>query len=233
MKVRFSFIFSLLMLVGCTGTPPMPQFPTGPLQGTLQHGVYHDMRNWFGVEPPIGPDDPDYPTLAVNEEYEAHISFVTFVLSRSPGEFYRAYVEDFAGGDHAVPNLDVLGDAAMNFFGKQVVEQRTEPLRFIAQRRYQAGKTYGLLRLYTERTPIEPLLANLGMGEDYTAYILMYVTELGGKVGMVWVEWPVDCKLCTPVPRGPAATGDDQIDRALALDGRAGAFMASFRFGKD
>jgi len=222
-----------LLLAGCAGAPPTPLVPTGPLQGRLEHGTYHDMRDWFGVASPIAPEDPDYPTLAVNEEYEAHISFATFVLTRAPGEFYRAYVEDFAGGGHAVPGLDGVADAAVNLFGGQEAKQRAEPVRFVAERRWQAGKTYGLLRLYTERAPIEPLLANLGMGEDYTAYMLMYVTVQGGKVGMLWAEWPGDCKPCTPLQPGPATASQDPIDQALAANGRAAPFMASFRFGKD
>ena len=71
---------------------------------------------------------------------------------------------------------------------------------------------------------------NLGMAEDYTAYILVYVTSQKGKVAVLWMEWPMDCKPCAPLLPGPAAANDDPVDKALAANGRASAFMDSFRF---
>lgn len=227
---------SLLLLAACAGQPvpePGPMLPKGPLHGRLEAGIYHDMRGWFSIATPMAPSDPLYPTLAVNEEYDPNISFVSFLPTRAPGEYYRAYVEDFYGSNHPVPALAVVADSAMKLFGRQLVQVRSEPMRLIEEKRWMAGATQGLLRLYRERAPTEDLLANLGMAEDYTAYILMYVTADKGKVAVLWAEWPMDCKPCAPFPPGPAAKGDDPIDQALAADGRSGAFMASFRFGND
>jgi hypothetical protein len=222
-----------LLLSACAGAPPAPILPNGPLQGRLEAGIYHDKRGWFGVATPISPADPGYATLAVTEQYEPAISFVSFLPTQAPGEYYRAYMEDFYAGGHVVPAMSTIADSAMKLFGKQLMQARAEPMRLVEEKPWNAGATSGLLRLYTERAPIEPLLANLGMAEDYTAYILMYVTEDKGKVAVLWTEWPMDCKLCAPIPPGPAAKGDDPIDQALATDGRGGPFMASFRFGND
>jgi hypothetical protein len=60
------------------------------------------MRGWFGIATPLPPSDPAYRYLGVNEEYEPNISFVSFLPTLSPGEFYRVYVEDFYGGNHPV-----------------------------------------------------------------------------------------------------------------------------------
>jgi hypothetical protein len=158
---------------------------------------------------------------------------VSFLPTHAPGEYYRAYVEDFYGSNHPVPSMSTVADSAMKLFGKQLVQARLEPMRLIEEKPWTAGVTQGLLRLYKERVSMEDLLADLGMAEDYTAYILMYVTSDHGKVAVLWAEWPMGCKPCTPFPPGPAAKGDDPIDQALATDGRSGAFMASFRFGKD
>lgn len=224
---------SLLLLAACTSAPSAPMLPNGPLKGRLEAGVYHDMRGWFGVATPISPSDPAYGALAVTEQYEPAISFVSFLPSQAPGEYYRAYIEDFYAGGHVVPAMPTIADSAMKLFGKQLMQARDEPMHLVEEKPWDAGATSGLLRLYTERAPIEPLLANLGMAEDYTAYILMYVTADKGKVAVLWAEWPMDCKPCAPFPPGPVAKGDDPIDRALAADGRSGPFMASFRFGND
>jgi hypothetical protein len=106
-------------------------------------------------------------------------------------------------------------------------------MHMIEERPWRLGSTTGWLRLYTERTPTEYLLANLGMAEDYTAYILMYVSTDHGKVAILWMEWPGDCKPCTPLQPGQATTSQDLIDKALADNGRAAPFMSSFRFGND
>ena len=231
--VRLLRASGLLLLSACAGAPPAPMLPNGPLQGRLEAGIYHDMRGWFSIATPISPVDPGYATLAVTEQYQATVSFVSFLPTQAPGEYYRAYMEDFYAGGHVVPAMTTVADSAMKLFGKQLMLARTEPVRLIEERSWNAGATSGVLRLYTERSPIEPLLANLGMAEDYTAYILMYVTSDRGKVAVLWAEWPMDCKPCTPFPRGPATQSDDPIDQALAADGRAAPFMASFHFGKN
>lgn len=204
--------------------------PKGPLHGRLEAGIYHDMRDWFGIATPVTPGDPYYRYLGVSEQYETNISFVSFLPTLSPGEFYRAYVEDFYGSNHQVTDLHQIADSAMQLFGKDVVQARTEPMHLVEEKPWQVGSVAGLLRLYTERTPTEYLLANLGMAEDYTAYILMYVGADHGKVVMMWVEWPEGCKPCTPLQPGPVTTSQDPIEKALADNGRAAPFMTSFRF---
>jgi hypothetical protein len=232
--VRMLRVIGLSMLLSaCASAPRGPILPNGPLQGRLEAGIYHDMRGWFGVATPLSPSDPAYGTLAVTEQYLPVISFVSFLPTQAPGEYYRAYMEDFYAGGHVVPAMATVADSAIKLFGKQLMQARAEPMRLIEEKPWKAGVTSGLLRLYTERSPIEPLLANFGMAEDYTAYILMYVTSDRGKVAVLWAEWPMDCKPCAPIPPGPAAQGDDPIDQALAANGRAGPFMASFQFGKD
>jgi hypothetical protein len=229
-------LWGLVLLAGCAAAPAPPMGPIlakGPLHGRLDQGIYHDMHDWFGVATPVAPADPAYRALNVDEEYQPNISYVSFIPSNAPGEYYRVYVEDFWSGNHPVTGYDQIADSAMSFFGKEVAQSRSEPIQFVEERSWHAGTTQGLLRLYTERTPIEPLLADLAMAEDYTAYILIYVTADQGKVAVLWMEWPMDCKYCLPLPPGPAATSDDPLDKALAADGRATAFMDSFRYGKD
>ena len=226
----------MLLLSGCASAPapaPGPVLPKGPLHGRLENGVYHDMRGWFGVATPVPPGDPVYPNLAVNEEYDPNISYVSFIITTAPGEYYRAYVEDFYGGNHPVTGLAQISDSAMKLFGKGVMLSRTEPLRLVEEKPWKTGGTSGLLRLYTERAPLAPMLTDLGLAEDYTAYILMYASEDHGKVAILWMEWPMDCKPCIPFPAGPPTTSDDPIDKALAADGRSGTFMASFHYGTD
>ena len=234
MRIFRAFALPLLLLTGCASTPePGPMLPKGPLHGRLEAGSYHDMRGWFSIATPVRSGDPAYRYLAVNEEYETNISFVSFIPTASPGEFYRSYVEDFYGGNHPVTDMHQIADSAMKLFGRGVVQDRTEPMRLVEERPWRVDASEGLLRLYTERTPTEYLLANLGMAEDYTAYILMYVGADHGKVAMLWMEWPEDCKPCIPLQPGPATAGPDPIDKALADNGRAASFMASFHFGKD
>ena len=228
--------FCLLLLTGCASTPvapPHPYYATGPLQGRLEQGIYHDMRGWFGIASPISPSDPTYTYMSVGEEYHPTIGYVSFIPLDKPGEYYRAYMEDFPASGHVVPDMGQVADGAMRFFGKQLVQARVEPLHLVEERPWHAGATTGLLRLYTQRVPTEVLLGNLGMAEDYTAYILMYVTAEQGKVAMLWAEWPVGCSVCRPVPAGPATASSDPIDQALAADARSGAFLGSFRYGAD
>jgi len=203
------------------------------MQGKLDHGLYHDLRGWFSIETPLAPEDPGYPALALSEEYHDNISYVSFIPLDHPGEYYRSYMEDFTASGHVVPDMHQVADSAMRVFGKQLVQSRVEPLRLIEEKPWSAGPTSGLIRLYTQRVPTEALLGNLGMAEDYTAYILMYVTAQHGKVGMLWAEWPVGCSVCRPVPAGPATTSTDSIDQALAADARSAPFLGSFRYSAD
>lgn len=225
----------LLLLAGCASAPaqpPHPYFATGPLQGSLEQGLYHDHRGWFGIRSPIAPEDPSYPYMSLGEEYHDNLSYVSFIPLDHPGEYYRAYMEDFPAAGHVVPEMDQVADSAMRFFGKQLVQARVEPLHLVEERPWRAGATTGVLRLYTERTPIGALTQDTRfLGEDYTAYILMYVTEDHGKVAMLWAEWPVGCAVCVPVPPGPATQSQDPIDQALAADARSGPFLDSFRYG--
>ena len=222
-----------LLVAGCATAPapaPMPVMIKGPLQGQLKDGVYRDRAAWFEVSAPVLPTDPNYTAMGLDEEYPEHVSYVSFIPSRSPGEFYHAYVEDFFASDHPVPSMDQVADSAMKVFGTPMVKQRTEPLHLVEERYWRTSTTTGLLRLYTERTPSEMLMQNLGMAEDYTAYILMYVTAQKGKVAVLWAEWPVGCLVCAPLVPGPATASTDPIDQALAANGRSKPFMDSFRF---
>ena len=223
----------ILSLASCATGPasaPMPILLKGPLQGQLKDGVYRDRTGWFEVTTPIPPSDPGYAAMGLDEEYTENVSYVSFIPSRSPGEFYHAYVEDFFASSHPVPSMDEVADSAMKVFGTPMVKQRTEPLHLVEERYWRTATTTGLIRLYTERTPAELLMQNLGMAEDYTAYILMYVTAQKGKVAVLWAEWPVGCTVCAPLQPGPAATRADPIDQALAADGRSQPFMDSFHF---
>lgn len=220
----------LTLLAACAPMPPpSPILATGPLHGRLDQGIYRDRFDWYQIATPVASGDPGYSALSLDEEFAPNVSYVSFLLTQTP-EYYRVYVEDFFASNHPVPSYDQIADSAMGLFGKNLMQIRTEPIVQVAERPWHAGTTKGLLRLYTQRTPLAPLLTNLAMAEDYTAYILMYVTAQKGKVAMLWMEWPMDCKLCAPLPPGPAAASTDPVDKALAANGRASAFMDSFSF---
>ena len=227
---RLGAVLWLAALTACSSVPPAPILLKGALQGVLTGGTYTDKRGWFQVATPIPPSDPGYTGMGVDEEYPEHVSYVSFLLSKSPGEFYHAYVEDFYASNHPVPSMDQVADSAIKVFGTQMVKQRIEPMRLVEEKPWRTTTTSGLLRLYTERTPTELLMQDLGMAEDYTAYILMYVTAQKGKVAVLWAEWPEGCSVCAPAVPGPAARGDDPIDKALAANGRSEPFMESFQY---
>jgi hypothetical protein len=222
--------FALALLAGCAAAPmPTPILATGPLHGRLEQGIYHDRFGWFEVATPVAPTDPGYAALSVDEESVPNVSYVSFLLTQTP-EYYRVYMEDFYASNHPVTSYQQIADSAMSLFGKELMQARSEPMVQVAEKPWHTAGTSGLLRLYTQRTPLAPLLTNLAMAEDYTAYILMYVTSQKGKVAVLWMEWPTGCKLCAALPPGPAAAGTDPVDQALAADGRASAFLDSFRF---
>lgn len=233
LPLRRLWLAGLLVMPACASVPPAgPVLARGPLNGRLEEGLYHDRLDWFMVATPIPPQDPGYSSLSVTEQYAPNTDYVSFIPIKDGGQYYRAYVEDFYGGNHPVPSMDEIADSAMRFFGRQLVEARAEPLRLVEEKPWAAGPTSGLLRLYTQRAPTTALTDNvLGLAEDYTAYILMYVTSRQGKVAVLWSEWPVGCSLCTPPPPGPPATNDDAIDQALAANSRTAPFFASFRYG--
>ncbi|HEX7965758.1 MAG TPA: hypothetical protein VF651_08580 [Gammaproteobacteria bacterium] len=230
-------ILAALLLAGCAGAPAPAQGPVlvkGVLYGHLDKGRYHDMRDWFGVTTPVAPLDPAYRNLSLTEEYHPNLSYASFMPLDRPGEYYRAYVEEFSSDGRSTPDIGRVADGAMRFFARQMVAARGEPMQLVEERPWHTGATQGLLRLYTERTPMTTLTQDpQWMAEDYTAYILMYTAAREGKVAVLWMEWPVGCKACTAPPPGPPATGDDAIDKALSVDGRAAAFLDSFRFGGD
>jgi len=220
----------LALLAACATTPPAaPILTAGPLQGRLEQGIYHDKYGWFEIATPVAPTDPGYAAMSVDEEIQPNVDYVSFLPTQTP-EFYRAYVEDFFAANHPITGYGGIADTAISLLGKQVTEIRSEPVQRIAEKPWHTATTDGLLRLYMQRTPLAPLLTNLGMAEDYTAYILVYVTSQKGKVAVLWMEWPMDCKPCAPLLPGPAAASDDAVDKALAANGRASAFMDSFRF---
>jgi hypothetical protein len=236
MKVK-AIIFLCVGFIGaCAGDPGVPAGPAlaaGPLHGRLEQGVYHDSNDWYAVTLPYHPGEESYLTLNVNEEYPPYISYSAFTPTDTAGEYYRVYVEDFSAGNHPIPDMDHVADAAMRFFGRQLVQQRLEPLRFVVERPWQAGSTTGLLRLYTEKVPMQAIqnrFSSAVLGEDYTAIILIYVTTRQGKVAVLWTEWADGCAPCRPPSAGPPAKTGDPIDRALAKDARAGEFIASFMF---
>ena len=220
----------LVLLAGCAAAPPpAPALPNGPLHGRLEDGIYHDRYGWFEIAAPVAPTDPGYSAQAMDDDSQPHSDYVRFMPGQTP-EYYRAYVEDFFATNHPIRGYGEIADTAIDLLGRQATEARSEPVVRVAEKPWHTSTTSGLLRLYTQRTPLAPLLTNLGMAEDYTAYILVYVTSQKGKVAVLWMEWPMECKLCAPLPPGPAAASDDPVDKALAADGRAGAFMDSFRF---
>jgi hypothetical protein len=227
----------LLMLVACVGVPQPsgPFITSGPLQGRIADGVFHDKRDWFSIGVPFQRGDTGYPDTQVQEAYPANISFVNFSSLNNPGVYYRVYSEDFFASNHLVPDMDHVADAVLQVYGRQLVAARLASMVFQQEKPWQAGATPGLLRLYTQKVPTEllslDLMQNPGLAEDYTAYILMYVTSKNGKVVMLWAEWPEDCSICAPMTAGPApATGADAIEKALSADIRTRAFLDSFSY---
>ena len=237
MKAPLPALAALLAFTACTtATVPGPTLESGPLQGHITGGVYSDKRDWFSVAVPFQKDGELYPYVHVQEVTPANISYVNFMSLENPGEYYRVYAEDFFATNHPIPGMDRVADSVLQVYGRQMVAARGAPLELQQEKDWKAGDTRGLIRLYTQKVPSELLSLDImqgpGLAEDYTAYILMYVTARNGKVAMVWAEWPEDCKLCIPLPPGTApAAGADAIDRALALDARVGAFLASFAYG--
>jgi len=227
-----------MLLGACAGNPSQPAGPiliSGPLQGHIGDGVYHDKRDWFSIGIPFRQGDSGYPYVQMQEVYPANISFVNFASLNNPGEYYRVYTEDFFASNHLVPDLDHVADSVLQVYGRQLVAARLSPMEFQQEKSWQAGATQGLLRLYTQKVPTELLSLDLmqspGLAEDYTAYILMYVTAKNGKVAMLWAEWPEDCPVCAPIPPGAApAAGGDVIDKALSADAHASAFLESFSY---
>lgn len=243
MKRTPALFVCLLGLSACASAPaPVgPVLAPGSEHGRIEQGVYHDKRGWYSVALPFHPGEEGYNALYVNDEYPKNVSYVNFmpvygenrgfIPTHATGEYYRVYMEDFIANGHLVPEMTPLADMAMTFFGKLLSQQRIEPLHLVEQRPWRLGATSGIVRLYTQKVPTELVVQNLGMGEDYTANILVYVTALDGRVAVLWSEWPVGCEPCGPVPAGPPAATDDPIDRAFAANSRAGAFFASFAYG--
>ena len=227
---------SVLLLAGCAAPPqrsgPVLE-PDATLQGDIADGVYHDRRHWVAVAMPFPPADARYNYIKLTEEYPHYQALVSFTPLTNPGEYYRLYLEDFKAGGHIVLPLDDMADNAMRIFGKQLTRTRIEPIQLVAEKPWHNDSTKGLLRLYTEKVPTQLLMTNLGMAEDYTAYILLYVTVQSDKVAVLWMEWPQDCSVCAPVDPGKPAAGDDPLTQALAQDARAQAFLDSFHYTLD
>lgn len=245
MKPSLAALLSVLVLAACASSASMPlglSLPPGPDHGHIAQGVYHDKHDWFSVDLPFHPGEEGYDNLYLEEEYPKNVSFIAFtpnypttqgfISDSVTGEYYRVYVEDFYADRVLVPELPQVADMAMNFLGKQLVQQRIEPLHLVEERPWQQGAKPGLMRFYTQKVPAVLVMQNLGMAEDYTADILMYVTSAEGKVFVVWTEWPLNCTRCRPVQAGPATKSSDPIDQALAANARAAAFIASFALGK-
>ncbi len=233
MKLIRSIALAAALLAGCAA-PPQAKGPLvdggGVLQGDMVDGAYHDRRHWVAVGLPFPPGDPRYDYVQIKEEYPRFVAFVSFLPLTNPGEYYRIYLEDFKAGGHPVPAYGELADTAMRIFGKQLTRVRIEPIQLLAEEPWHTGTTQGLMRLYSEKVPTQLLMTNLGMAEDYTAYILLYVTVQSDKVAVLWMEWPSGCSVCAPVDPGKPATDDDPIARALAQDARAQAYLDSFHY---
>lgn len=236
MKALLVTLAGLLALSACaTSTALGPTLDSGALQGRITGSTYQDKRNWFSISVPFQRGDALYPYVHIQEVTPANISYVNFVSLANPGEYYRVYTEDFFASNHLVPDMDGVADSVLQVYGRQTVAIRNTPMKFQQEKSWKAGSTQGLIRLYTQKVPAELLSLDImqgpGLAEDYTAYILMYVTARNGKVAMVWAEWPEDCSVCAPVPAGETAPpGGDAIDKALALDARAKAFLDSFGY---
>lgn len=203
---------------------------SGPLRGQIQQGVYRDPLRWFEITLPYHPDEDSYARLRVDEDKLPNVEYASFMPLTAPGEYYRVYIEDFKAGGHPVPELPQVANMAMSFFVKRLVESRVEPMELVEERHWPRGSMTGLIRLYTEKVPTELLMQNLGMAEDYTAYILMYVTARDGKVVMLWTEWPEDCPVCTPALAALPTDSSDPMDKAMVLNRRAMDFIDSFKF---
>ena len=228
---------TLVLLAACAGSlpPAEPTVTSGPLQGRIADGMFNDKRDWFSISIPFRHGAAGYPDLMMQEAYPANISFVNFSSLNNPGVYYRVYSEDFFASNHLVPDMDHVADAVLQVYGRQLVAARLAPMEFQQEKPWQLGGTQGLLRLYTQKVPTEllslDLMQNPGLAEDYTAYILMYVTSKNGKVVMLWAEWPEDFPICAPITAGQAtASGSDAIDPELAADARTGAFFDSFSY---
>lgn len=219
----------------------------GPvIQGDIDDGIYRARGDWFRIALPARPGSEDYRSLQVHEEYPAFVAFVTFTPLSHPGEFYRAYAEDLLARGQSADDLASVADSAVQLFGKQLGDQRLAPLEFVGEKNWQTPHTRGLLRLYTETAPLSALTSNIlattqdggrtayvsALGEDYTAYILVYATQHDGKIAVVWAEWPHGCGFCTPPPAATPA-GDDPLSQALAQNSRAADFINSLEFGNN
>ena len=234
---RLAVSLACLTLSACAEVPlPGPTVVSGPLQGRIASTVYHDKRDWFSISIPFqeGGQVPAY--VQVEEAAPANISFVNFMSLNAPGEYYRVFTEDFFASNHQVPDMDHLADSVLQVYGRQLLATRGAPLDFQQEKGWEAGSTQGLMRLYTQKVPTMLLSLDImrspGLAEDYTAYILMFVTARNGKVAMLWAEWPEDCSLCAPIPPGtPVVAGADAIDKALAQGARVKAFFDSFDYG--
>ncbi len=235
---KIAYVFAITVLVGACADAPQSSGPvviSGALQGSVSAGVFHDKRGWFTVSIPLRQGADDYRYVQLEENYPANISYVAFMSPFNPGEYYRAYTEDFFASNHKVPDMDQVADSVLQVYGRQLMAARATPMELQQERSWQLGGTQGLLRFYTQKVPTETLSLDImqgpGLAEDYTAYILMYVTAKNGKVAMLWAEWPQDCGVCAPMPAGAApAPGADEIEKALATDSRATAFLGSFSY---
>ena len=233
---RLPALLVCLLLSACAEAPLQgPEMVSGPLQGSITATVYRDKRDWFSIGIPFqeARQVPSY--VQIQEAFPTNISFVSFMSLNNPGEYYRVYSEDFFASNHRVPDMDHLADAVLQVYGRQLLAARGTAMDFQQEKTWTVGSTQGLMRLYTQKVPTELLSLDImhspGLAEDYTAYILMYVTASNGKVAMVWAEWPEDCSLCAPIPPGAApAAGADAIDKALAQDARVKPFFDSFGY---
>jgi hypothetical protein len=206
------------------------------IQGEIQEGVYRARGDWFRIAMPVHPGTDEYRTLQVHEEYPPYVAFVSFSPLTSPGEYYRAYAEDFLARGRSTDDLSAAADLAVQLFGKQLGDQRLAPLQLINEEKWETAHTRGLLRFYQEAAPLNSLtgniLTNSGLGEDYTAYIVVYTTQHAGKIVMVWAEWPHGCGFCTPPPTAVIA-GSDPLAKILAQNSRAADFINSLEFGNN
>lgn len=228
---------SVLAACSSTGAPlPGPMLESPVIQGEIQDGVYRARGDWFHIAMPLHPGSEEYRSLQVHEEYPPYVAFVSFSPLTYPGEYYRVYAEDFMAHGHPTDDLSVVADSAVQLFGRQLGDQRLAPMQLIDEENWQTPHTHGLLRFYEEAAPLNSLtgniIANSGLGEDYTAYILVYTTQHDGKITMVWAEWPHGCGFCTPPPAA-AIAGDDPLANILGQNSRAADFINSLEFGNN